>query len=795
MSSPTSPYGYSSTTAKNADSFSDIRKIFQLILSHWYLFVISIVLGLLAVWTYHRYTLPVYRASITMLFKTDSERELSRSVLTDGFGLSAEMRSLENQSFIIRSHAMSLRAIDRLDFGLSYFSKGRVKSTEMYHPLPFIVEFDSVHPQLLNTPIDLTFHSDGTVQVGITTEGARLHVFSTASDVGYSAPINYKKRVAAFEKVEHPAFSFTVKPSHSGKLPTSGEYFVRFNSHSSVASLYRSSLSVSPYSESSSIILISATGQQPQKLVRYVQTLSEEIVENNLERKNDMANRSIDFIQHQLGVVADTLMLIQQKLIDFRRTHRFMMPMDVSQKLSNEFFDMEKEKRELDFQYDYLALIQRRLKSKTLDENDFLLPAFSDNNSSLLQQFITEHLMLVKEYTLIKNESGSQNPYQSDLERKIDLSEASLLTGIEKQMENIELRRNEMDRHKALLTQKVSGIPELERDYLALERTHKLNDAIYTFLLQKSSENQIAKASNVPDNEVLDMASVSGPISPNKKSDYSRALLIAFVLPIVVIGLKEFLNTRIRSKEELLALKLNLPLIGTILHNADKDERIVLDQQSTFIGESFRSLRARLHFLMPSSQTQVITMTSTNTGEGKTFCSVNLSSVFALAGRKTVLVGFDLRKPRISAVFDIESEIGISNYLIGQVNLEEIIFKTKYENLWVIPGGHIPPNPSELVSCDKTTALFKKLRKQFDIIIVDTPPVGLVSDARILMDMADCSLYIVREGVTVKEHLETTLNTLIEQNIGCLGLVLNDISSVPKGYGYYASGYFNEVKK
>ena len=795
MSSTTHASKYGSPINKGSDGFSDIRKIAKLILSHWYLFVISFVLCLFAVWLYHRYTLPVYRASVTMLFKVDAERDFSRSVITEGFGLSAEMKSIENQSFIIRSHAMALRAVNRLDFGLSYYSKGRVKDSEIYHPLPFIIDFDSIHPQILNTPIELTFQSDGRVQVSVSSEGAPLHNFSESSDMGFSKAFNFKKVFAQGERVQSPAFNFTIQPSESGAWPASGEYYVRFNSHSSVATRYRSSLSVSPYSEGSSIIFISATGLQPRKLARFVQVLSEEIVENNLERKNDMANRSIDFIQHQLSVVSDTLLIIQQKLINFRRANKFMMPADVSQKLSNEFFEMEKERRMLDFQYDYLALIQKRLRAKTLDENDFLLPAFSDNKSALLQQFITDHLLLLKEYALIKGESGSKNPYQYELEKKIELSASSLLTGIGKQMENIELNRQEMERHKNLLTSRISGMPELERDYLALERTHKLNDAIYTFLLQKASENQIAKASNTPDNEVLDQATVYGPISPNKRNNYSKGLLVAFLLPALIIGLKEFLNTRIRSKDDLSSLKIKAPLLGTILHNVDNHERVVLDQQNTFIGESFRSLRARLRFMMVQPTAKVITLTSTNTGEGKTFCSVNLASVFALSGKKTVLVGFDLRKPRISPIFNIKEKMGISNYLIGQAKLEEIIFETSYDNLWLIPGGDIPPNPSELISTDATVYFFQQIRERFDIVIVDTPPVGLVSDARILMEMADCNLYIVRAGVTVKEHFELTINNLLDQEVGCLGLILNDVTTAPKGYGYYASGYFSEANK
>jgi hypothetical protein len=310
---------------KGNDGLSDIRKMTRLALLHWYFFVICLFLCLSAVWLYHRYTLPVYKASVTILFKDDSNSELSQSVITQGFGLSAEMRSIENQSFIIRSHAMSLRAVDRLDFGVSYYSKGRLKDTELYHPFPFVIQFDSVHPQLLNTAIFLKFLGDNKVYVSIQTERSVLHRYSDDSDVGFTGALNFETTVARGQEIKHPWFKFSIELSETNSWPKEGEYYVKFNSNREVASKYRSSLMVTPYSEGSSIVFVTVSGQQAQKLKTYLQVLADEIVKNNLERKNDMANRSIDFIQSQLITVADTLNLIQQKLIEFRKSNRFMI--------------------------------------------------------------------------------------------------------------------------------------------------------------------------------------------------------------------------------------------------------------------------------------------------------------------------------------------------------------------------------------------------------------------------------------------------------------------------------------
>lgn len=417
------------------DGFSDIRKILRLVLRNWYLFVIFVPLGLGSAWVYHRYTVPVYRASITMLFKVDQERNFSASVLTEGFGLSPEMRSFENQSFIIRNHAMVLRAVNRLDFGVSYFSKGRLKDSELYDPLPFVVAFDSLHPQLLNT---------------------------------------------------------------------------------------------------------------------------------------------------------------------------------------------------------------------------------------------------------------------------------------------------------------------------------------------------------------------NGPILPNKKSNYSKGLMAGLILPALIIALRELFNTRIRDREDLEGHFRDVPIVGEILRAKDSPENVVIAESNSVVAESFRSLRARLRFLLAQNPGKIISVTSTNTGDGKTFCAVNLATAFALTGKKTALVGFDLRKPRLSQIFGLSNMPGISNYLIGQVSLDDIRKPSGHENLCIIPAGVIPPNPSELISSAQTQAFFQELRAHFDIVIVDTPPVGLVSDGRLLMDLADCHLFVVRSGVTEKEHFNLTMSNLVTEGVKCMGLVLNDVTTTHKGYGYYtSSGYFN----
>ncbi len=774
-----------------SDGFSDIRKILRLVIKHWYFFVISLPLCLGAVEFYHRYTPEVYGASVTMLFKNNQETSISQSSLMEGFGLSPEMRSVENQSFIIRSNKMVRRAVDMLDFGVSYYRKGRLKDTELYGNVPFNICLDSLHNQLLNTPVELQFLSDGNIKVSVKTDDAPLHNFITSKNNGSTGPVSFERIVKWDEKVEGPGFSFYIHSASPEGRFINATYYVKFNSNASITGQLRSGLTVTNYREGSSIIFIGTRGEQPQKLVRFLDVFSEVIIDNNLERKNDMANKSLDFIQRQLVQISDTLNIMQQRLLDFRRNNRFLMPSEMSQRLSSEFYDREKEMMTLDLNYEYFVILKNRLKEDSVNENDYLLPAFATDNAGIIRQLVMEHMNLLNEISLLDGLAGLTNPYQLELSKKLKLSKESLVNVIDKQLQTIDLQKSEINRHVTLLTSKIGDLPALERDYLALERSYKLNDAIYTFLLQKKSETQITKSSNIPDNEILDQASVSGIILPDKKNNYSKAIMLGLVIPALLIALKEFFNVNVRGREDLENLFHEVPIIGSIVHSKECCENVVLENSNSVITESFRSLRARLRFLMSQASGNVISITSTNTGEGKTFCAINLASVFAISGKKTALVGFDMRKPRLSSVFGKTNQPGLSGFLIGQVTIEDLILPTNQEHLFVLPSGIIPPNPSELISGAKTAELFQYLRENFDIVIIDTPPVGLVSDARILMDLADCHLYVVRSGNSHREHLSITMSNLLAENIPCLGFILNDVTSRHNGYGYYSSGYYN----
>jgi len=771
------------------DGMFDINRIIKLTLRNWYLFLISIPLALGTVYIYHRYTIPVYRASTTILLKSTQDRTMAQSDLIEGFGLSPEMRNIENQIFIIKSKKLVKKAVDLSDFGVEYYRVGHFKDSEIYHSTPFIVEFDSLHPQLINVPVYLSCDESGKVNIEIYTEGSYTHIFKTESTTGSTGPVNYKATVNWGQKVTTPFFSFTLKKLNAQVCEPDSRYFFRFRTNNETANIFRSRLSVTANSEGSSIMNISVSGSSPGKMITFLNNLNIVIMENSLERKNDMATRTLSFINNQLKKVSDTLRTVQKELLSFRKSNHFVLPTEYSQIITERYLEKEKELNILKIKKEYYLYIQKKLSENSKSE-DFMLPAVSDDANGMVNQMIMQLIDLKDEYENLKSGAQTPNPYINSLSQKIEISEKNLRTAIDMVIKNIELKEKELKSSLDKTISEIKLLPDLEREYADIERNYKLNDAIYTFLLQKHSENQIAKASNTPDNEVIDSPAITGLVSPNKKNNYSKAFIIALLLPIGIIVLREVLNTKVRGKEDLEHLQEKVPILGFIMHNKNDVQDIIHEKPHSVISEAFRSLRTKIKFMSCESETWAITITSTNTGEGKTFCAQNLSSAFAISGKKTVLLGFDLRKPRLSELFNLNNETGLSNYLTNQATFDDICYKTNYDNLFIIPSGAIPPNPSELISNNKTSELFNILRDRFEVIIIDTPPIGLVADARILMDYSDCHLYVVRSNYTDKEHMGYSLNNLLLENVNHMGIILNDIPLKDKGYGYYSAEYY-----
>ena len=393
------------------------------------------------------------------------------------------------------------------------------------------------------------------------------------------------------------------------------------------------------------------------------------------------------------------------------------------------------------------------------------------------------------------------SPAVREVNRKLeDLNNSirELLVNVD---ENAAFLINDLERRLGQIDLEFSRLPAKEQNLLRIQRDYSFSEGIYGFLAQKRAEAAITKASNTPTNKIIEYArSLPSPISPKPTRNYALALSLGMLIPLLFILAKVYLSDKVKDVKEL-EKRLRMPILASVAYKKLYSNLVVFQEKNSGITEAFRSLRANMNFVLPKDKAAVILITSNSSGEGKTFCSMNLASVYAMSGKKTLLIGTDLRKPKIFQDFGLKNDKGLSNYLSGHVtDVKTIIFSTEYENLNVLLAGPIPPNPSELIGNGKLEPMIAQLKKDYDIIILDTPPIGLVSETLELFQIADVSFFVVRYDFTLKAGIDHINHVKEHQKLPHAYVIFNSVDEKEMSYSYaygysYGYGYYGEEEK
>ena len=388
------------------------------------------------------------------------------------------------------------------------------------------------------------------------------------------------------------------------------------------------------------------------------------------------------------------------------------------------------------------------------------------------------------------------NPSLTLLNAKIENNLDALRENVRQIINSATITINEVNKRQEGIENEIQQLPVTERRLLNIQRDFKLNDDIYNFLLQKRADAAIAKASNIADNKILDIASSENAvqISPKISRNKMIAIVIGILIPLAILVLIEFFNVKIIDPKDVEKIT-QIPIFGAVGHNEKDSDIPVAENPKSAISESFRALRTNLQYVMRDTRQKVVCITSTISGEGKTFCAVNFASIIAQANKKTLIMSLDLRKPKVHKIFNVQNEQGISTYLIGKSNFEDVIFKTHIKNLFIATAGPVPPNPAELIETEKMDEFVKKAQAEFDFIVLDTPPLAIVTDAILLTRFSDAVIFVVRQNYSSRDvlHLVDDLNT--KRGIKNIGIVINDVKSnsyysYGKKYNYgYGYGY------
>jgi capsular exopolysaccharide synthesis family protein len=742
-----------------------IRRTLLLMFRNWYFYVVTILLFGGGAYYFLDQKFPVYSSQAFVLI--EEEDNTPTQDILEGFSMRPGVQNLENQILVLQSYSIVRKAIEELPFEINVYRKGFLSQSSFYPLSPLKIEPGS---KGLPNEIEFLFQYMENDRFRLST--------SSKSALELDTVIPFGKEFILDQG------SFTVFPvlELDDVYMTGDKIYFQFFGKEDLAETFTRRLLVENATRDGSIVRLSIEGTNRTKGLVFLDKVTEVFIENNLEKKNLEAKRIIDFIEEQVGDVQDDLILTENRLQEFRSANRIMDVSAQTQQIIDQAVVLENEKARLSLERNYYHYLDDYLSDDDDNENRPLAPAAMDIDDPNLTNLISEYSGLQAEY--FSTRIGERNPFQGQLEMRISNIKQSItetLSGImlANQMA-IDNNQNSINR----LNAQASNLPAKEQQLLGFEREFNLNNVLYTFLLERRAEAQIQKASNAPDHEIVDRARLAGLVSPIPGNVYAIALSLALILPTLVLLLFSSVFQNVITCEEDVNLITKLPVIAQFPHSRLNYYTIVLTDPASTISEAFRSLRNRMEFFTRDLKSPVILVSSSIPSEGKTFAATNLASVYSLAGVKTLLVGFDLRRPTLAKGFALDDKSGMTEYLIGKKNLEDILHKTNYQNLDVIPSGPIPPNPGELSGSVKAKNMFTELRRKYDCIIVDSPPVGVVSDIYNVASIADAMLLVVRHGYTRKNALSTTLSEVDSYGINGLSILINDVKLSGNSYRY-----------
>lgn len=780
----------------NIQEENELKKISELILKNYRIFIIFSIIAIFLAFLVNRYSIPVYKISSSILIK-ENKTQQSGSDAKDflNSSLFGKNQNFQNELWVIKSSPVIERTIKNLDLSVNYYRKKRFQYYDAYHEVPFQIFCLSNHPQPINVRFKLTYLSEVYFHLEAESKNVSLYNFETDEIIKQKQNWVFLKNGKFGELIETPDLAFIINSDTLKKVfdKRSSAYEFEFETLTSLRNGIKNSTEFKVVDKLATVIEISVNNGSILKGTDIVNELMNVYSEQNLERKNHIASITIDYIEKQLNEISDSLSLTEDKLQIFRSSNQLLNISDQATGISAQYLDLQNKlaelvsrKRYYDYVSDYLV--------KNNSFSDIIVPSSLGIQDQLLSKLISDLIAAQAQRSNLIENNQEKNPLVQKLGIQIENVKKTISENIAAVGKTTSISIDEMNKRIKKIEAEISRIPLTQRKLGNIERKYRLNDAIYNYLLEKRAEAKITKASNLPDDIIIESAKMVGsiPISPNKRNNYLIAIFLGLALPFGFIAIKSTVNNKIEGQNDLERLT-NEPVLGKILHSHYKTKNLMFEFPHSNTAESFRALRTNLDFYVRGGHKKVIMVTSCLEHEGKTFVAINLAMSYAQLGRRTILVNFDLRKSETYFNDQERNQEGLSSYMINKINLEDIIIKSPHENLDYIISGILPPNPVELMALDKTEKLLIRLKEDYDIIVLDTTPLAQVTDAYLLVDHAELKIIVARQNFTLRKVFSLIMKDLQLKKVGNICIVLNDnrLYSDQYGYGY---GYNNKGK-
>ena len=767
-------------------SLFNFQTVYMTLILNWKWFVLSLIICLGLASIYLRYTIPIYQTYAKLLIKEENNSRGRNSLqYTTNLGMVSNSTGIDNEMEILKSSSIAIQAVKDLKLYTTYMSAGKVTNRLMYKTQPISVDIDPIHLDILTHPISLT----------ITREGKKYHVegtyYSTNPDAPGKAYAIDKSFTALPAAIGTQAGILTFIPNSTTPMKDGEKVLVRISPPKAVAIGYAAGLSIAQSSKSTSIAVLTINDQSPERAIDYLKQLAICYNRQANEDKNEVAVRTEEFINGRLEKINTELGSTESQLESYKKANKMVeLQMSANQALSNS----DQYDQKLAEANTQIALLNSINDYMNQPSNKYeTLPANIGISDQSAVSLINKYNEIVLERNRLLRSASENSPTVTPLTSQLDDLSSSIRRAMAQAKRSMDIQRNAVASQYGKYNSMIQQTPEQEKTMKQIGRQLEVKAGLYLMLLQKREENSISLAATADKGKLIDDPTVVGKVAPRSSTIYAGALAAGLAIPSVVFFLLSFFRYKIEGHDDVARLT-RLPIIADVAVASDtaktKADIVVHENQNNQMEEIFRSMRTNVQFMLKENE-KVISFTSSISGEGKTFIAANLAVSFALLGKKVILVGLDIRKPRLAELFEIDDHRhGITNLLTKTVvTAADIQAQTLpsgvNDNLELLMAGPIPPNPAELLTRTSLDDIMDLLKRTYDYVIIDTAPVGLVTDTLQVGRVSNLTVYVCRADYTPKENFEL-INTLHAENkLPNICVVVNGIDLSKKKYGYY----------
>lgn len=748
----------------------------------WPWFVASVIVCMACAWIYLKQSTPAYNINASILIKDEKKGGMLGSEFSglEDLGLLNPSKNIDNEIEILQSKSLIKDVVNELGLYIDYTASKGFKTVDLYGSSPILVHYSPKDAELLDAPMLLTvgYQKNGRIEVNVTTgKGSDEEKTFNKSFTELPAVLSGEKGTITF------------MPNSQVPITENGKLEITIQHPLAVAKNYRKALAIEPTSKTTSVATISISNTNKKRGEDFINKLVEIYNRDANDDKNEVAQNTARFIDERIAIINQELGTTEQELESFKRESGLTDLSSDAKLAIAEKSGYEKLCVENGTQLNLIKYLSDYLNKP--ENANTTLPVNVGLDDEALTSLISQYNALILERNRLRRASSDSNPVVRRLDSNIDDMHASLLTTINSVYKGLLITKADLDRQAGKYAGQISNAPAQERRFVSIQRQQEIKAGLYLMLLQKREENNIALAATANNAKIIDDALADDvPISPNKKIIYLAALVLGFGIPVAIIYILSLLSYRIEGHSDVERLT-RVPVIGDVPLN-DSDEKYAIavrENDNDIMAETFRSLRTNLLFMLGDPDKKVILVTSTTSGEGKTFIASNLAVSLALLGKKVVIVGLDIRKPGLNKVFHIShKERGITQYLVApqSTDLRSMIQSSDLSaNLNILPGGTIPPNPTELLARKSLDDAIELLKKDYDYVVLDTAPIGMVTDTQLIARVADISVYVCRTDYTHKNDYQLINELYANKRLPGLCTVINGLDMKKKKYGYY----------